>query len=485
MHRVGSCTFRTLRGSLLLTAALSLLAARAGEAQKEAYADPKEAKQELRDRLKAPPAPKPPPELVPMPALTWASEKLKKLPLGSARFSFGIEHRTRVEVWDNKFLGGGATITNGFTLFRHRVWMDADLHEHVRVFGMFQDAHKDGDIAPQARAHEDRADLLEGYLDLRKLFGQDLTLRVGRQPLVYGRQRLVGAFEWSNPGRRFDALKLMWKSPDQAWTADAFASKVVEIDAIHPDEMHSSEEFYGLYATNASLKPHRFDLYALYRSNEIKERDQEIVTLGFRAYGKGLFGGLDYEVEAAGQFGKTPVGADELDHRAAAAHAEVGWTFAPAWKPRIMAEFNYASGDKDPTDGENQTFNNLFPTNHLHYGYADFFNWSNQISVAAGFEAQPLSGMTVWSKAYWFRLAEEKDAWRNAGGVVLARDTTGRAGREVGFEFDVGTTVNVNRHLNVELGYALFDGGEFTGARRPPGQGETAQFFWAQAVLKF
>ncbi len=468
----------------VLIAALMLGAVHGAEAPTETYADPQAAKQELKARLKTP-APKPPAELVPLPELTWASEKLKQLPLGSARFSFGLEHRTRLEVWDNKFLGGGASLTNGFTLFRHRVWMEADLHKHVRVFGMFQDAHKDGDTQAQGRTHEDRADLLEGYLDLRKLFGQDLTLRVGRQPLVYGRQRLVGSFEWSNPGRRFDALKLMWKSSDQSWTADAFASKVVEVDAIHSNEMHSSEEFYGLYATNTSLKPLGFDLYALQRSNEIKGKDLEITTLGFRAYGKGLFGGLDYEVEAAGQLGQTVAGVIEQDHRAAAAHAEIGWTFSPAWKPRLMAEVNYASGDEDPTDGENQTFNNLFPTNHLHYGYADFFSWSNQLSLAVGFEVQPLTGISVWSKAYVFRLVEAKDAWRNAGGVVLARDPAGRSGRDVGFEFDVGTTVHVNRHLNVELGYALFDGGEFTGARRPPGQGETAQFFWAQAVIKF
>ena len=31
----------------------------------------------------------------------------------------------------------------------------------------------------------------------------------------------------------------------------------------------------------------------------------------------------------------------------------------------------------DPADGDTDTFQNLFPTNHKFYGYADFFAWQN------------------------------------------------------------------------------------------------------------
>ena len=39
-----------------------------------------------------------------------------------------------------------------------------------------------------------------------------LTLKVGRQILSYGDERLIGAFDWNNFGRTFDAVKLPWEA---------------------------------------------------------------------------------------------------------------------------------------------------------------------------------------------------------------------------------------------------------------------------------
>ncbi len=57
--------------------------------------------------------------------------------------------------------------------------------------------------------------------------------------------------------------------------------------------------------------------------------------------------------------------------------AIVGYTFDHAWRPRIGFEFDYASGDRDSTDNKRRTFDNLYPTNHLFYGYMDFVSLQN------------------------------------------------------------------------------------------------------------
>ncbi|MCW8134002.1 MAG: alginate export family protein, partial [Planctomycetota bacterium] len=310
----------------------------------------------------AKPAAKVAKELVPMPELTNAADPMKNLPIGPTKVSFTVENQTRLEIWDNKFLPNRRQYSNGVTYFRTRLSMDWDLHKHLRLFAQGQDARKDGDLRNQGRANENPHDLNELYLDLRKLFDEDLTIRVGRQPLVYGAQRLVGSFEWSNVGRRFDAVRVFWNSKDKHWSADAFASKVVVTNPEEVDEGHPTEEFYGLYLVNRSVKKHAFEFYGFYRTDdngrtmdELRRRgDLGIGTLGGRVYGKDLLGGLDYEVEGAGQFGEVA----EASHRAGAVHAEAGWTFKPKWKPRVMAEFNYASGDDDPTDGRSGAFNN-------------------------------------------------------------------------------------------------------------------------------
>ena len=51
------------------------------------------------------------------------------------------------------------------------------------------------------------------------------ALRVGRQELSFGEERLVGASNWSNVGRTFDAVRMIFNSP--GFRLDAFASSVV------------------------------------------------------------------------------------------------------------------------------------------------------------------------------------------------------------------------------------------------------------------
>ncbi|MCW8132541.1 MAG: alginate export family protein, partial [Planctomycetota bacterium] len=104
--------------------------------------------------------------------------------------------------------------------------------------------------------------------------------------------------------------------------------------------------------------------------------------------------------------------------------------------------------------------------------------------AAVGFTAQPATGVKVWAKGYWFWLAESRDAWRNAGGGVLGRDLTGRSGRDVGAELDVGINADLNKHLGLQAGYSLFSGGDFMESTRRTNDG-LSQFLYAQFKFKF
>jgi hypothetical protein len=68
-------------------------------------------------------------------------------------------------------------------------------------------------------------DLHQAYLTLGNHKEFPLSLKIGRQELIYGDERLVGAFGWNNIGRVFDAAKLRWQNP---WfAADFFTGRVV------------------------------------------------------------------------------------------------------------------------------------------------------------------------------------------------------------------------------------------------------------------
>src|SRR5947209_3086601 len=58
----------------------------------------------------------------------------------------------------------------------------------------------------------DSIDLHQGYVTLGNHKEFPLSLKVGRQELIYGEERLIGAFGWNNIGRSFDAAKVRWQN---------------------------------------------------------------------------------------------------------------------------------------------------------------------------------------------------------------------------------------------------------------------------------
>jgi hypothetical protein len=77
---------------------------------------------------------------------------------------------------------------------------------------------------------------------------------------------------------------------------------------------------------------------------------------------------LDYSVEMVGQTGS--VGTDTI--RAWAGHWMTGYTLPKIKKTtHIVAEYNYATGDKTAGDGKQETFDQLYPTGHDKLGLSD------------------------------------------------------------------------------------------------------------------
>ena len=80
------------------------------------------------------------------------------------------------------------------------------------------------------------------------------------------------------------------------------------------------------------------------------------------------------EAELAGQWGRW-AGDTVL---AWSLSIDGGFTFKEgAWSPRLGAGFDWASGDRDPTDGVVQTFDQLFPLGHKYFGFIDLLGRKN------------------------------------------------------------------------------------------------------------
>ncbi|MFN7139097.1 MAG: alginate export family protein, partial [Limisphaerales bacterium] len=334
-----------------------------------------------------------------------------------------------------------------------------------------------------------------------------LTAKVGRQELSYGDERLVGAFDWNNIGRVFDAGKIRAES-EWGW-ADAFVGRVVIPDRDGFNVSNDYDVFSGVYMSTRKFLPwQETQLYFLARNvgdgspgaigtglppwlTGASPRD--IYTLGMRVKSlPGKLNGWDYSAEVAGQLGNfsTSPAAPRLEHEAYAVHVGGGYTFADAFgKPRIGVEYNFASGDSDPTDDKHETFENLFPTNHKFYGYMDFVSWQNIHNVRLTTSIKPLAKLTLQADYHAFWLADNNDFFYQANGAPRAAGGYGinpGAGSYIGSEVNLVATYAIRPYANGQIGYGHFFAGEYVkNSLRPVGGAKDADFVYAQLVFNF
>ena len=302
-------------------------------------------------------------------------------------------------------------------------------------------------------------DLRMAYADVGAATGP-VTVRVGRQELVYGEQRLVGHVSWLNAARTFDGAKVTVRT--KAFSADAFATSVVRILDGAFDRSGSGNRFAGVYATTAKLLPQgSVEPYVLWRrdvglpAETSAAGDLSQTTLGVRVAGK-LPARLDYGVEMALQRGS--LGTDDV--RAWAGHWQLRRSLPGALGVKLTGEYNFASGDEDPADGVRGTFDQLYPTPHDKYGLADQIGWKNIRHARAGFEITPLRGLPITTNYHSWWLAEARDALYSAGNAVQARVAAGAASRHVGQEIDLQVSRALTPQMQLAAGYAHI----FTGA---------------------
>jgi len=407
---------------------------------------------------------------------------------GAAYVSFGGSARTRLETWNGFNFGAPPSARHNDTFVLGRILLHADLHlgENVRIFAEGISAMSGDRRLPGGRRVLDvnTLDAQNAFLDLRLPFADDasVTLRAGRQELLFGRQRLVSPLDWANTKRTFDGVCGIVSYA--GWTFHGFWTQPVPVRKYELSRGDSNSDFYGLHATGAlDLIDASLELYwyGLHRDdpvayNETSGRERRH-TLGSRLFGVIGESPFDYDVEGAYQFGEVGPG----DVSAFMVAAQVGYRFGDAWsRPRIFAGFDYASGDRS-TGGDVQTFNQLFPLGHAFLGWLDAIGRQNIMAFSTGVTFTPIQRLTVNLHGHYFLRARRDDALYNVGGGVSRPGSAGDS-REVGSEIDLLLQYQLNRQTSFLLGYSYFIPGDFI---KESGPSRSTGFFYAGAEFRF
>ncbi|MBK8267281.1 MAG: alginate export family protein [Planctomycetes bacterium] len=389
------------------------------------------------------------------------------------RLRLGGEIRFRMESETNRNFGARDPTNDTFLLYRELLHADFHYRNTFRIFVEGIDARVADRNLPQIPGMENTFDVHQAFADIRLLGEQTpLTLRIGRQEMIYGKERVIGKLDWMNEGRRFDGAKLMYASPkfdiDFFWVKPVFFmnkpfsnpwnTHINEGMNHKIDHWREEQNFYGIYSSYKGINDQVIDLYFLgfndrgfFTNANGRYGDLNVYTIGSRF--AGTAGNFDYDIEGGGQWGKWD--GDEV--HAWMFGSDAGYTFKNvSTTPRIGVGFDFATGDDTPRDGSHDTWNQLYPTGHAFLGYMDDVARANIISPNVNFSFKPVKDVTAKLTWYHFWLDSNLDALYNAGGVPIRRNVTGSSGNDVGDELDATVTWQIDVHSALLVGWSHF-----------------------------
>ncbi len=332
-------------------------------------------------------------------------------------------------------------------------------------------------------------------------------LKAGRFTMDVGSRRFIARNRFRNAINAFTGIDWQWTDDNGQQVRVFYTLPVQRLpgefsrrkrNRTQGDDQDTEVSFWGLFyqLPKESLTSWQSQAELFYfglNENDVHDRptrNRDIHTLGGRIYKKKTLNQFDYQIEAALQFGKSRASAaesdrDDLDHLAYFGRAELGYSFNSTWLPRLIAQFDYASGDDNPNDNDNNRFDSLFGVRRFDFGplgiYGPFAR-ANVISPGLRLELTPTHSTSIFiaHRGYW--LASDKDAWT----VARVRDPEGDSGHYVGQQTEVRFRWDiVPNSLRWELGAAYIFKGEFANNAPNANDEGDSNFLYSQFQFSF
>lgn len=294
-----------------------------------------------------------------------------------------------------------------------------------------------------------------------------VTFEVGRFSRDYGNGRLIARPPYGNVSNSQDGAVL--GITGKGWSVQTLAGRPViyTYPGLRFDDRFRKARFGGVYATSSRIPHLGLDGYVLRLNdgtNFPAATRRRINTAGGRVFGTlGAGRRIDYENETVAQWGAL----GPLAHRAWFEHAQVGyaWPKAPL-APHLIAIYDHASGDADPTDARSGAFDTLYGRSRFELGPTGIFGLvarSNLVSPGIWLITTPIRPVEFSVQHRWNRLDQARDRWRPIGLV----DPSGRSGTDIGTQTDFRLRYRWRRHLELDSAVVYFHDGAFVRARKP------------------
>ena len=373
--------------------------------------------------------------------------------------TLGGELRERFESAHDANFGIGAP-DNSYWLQRITLLGDLHLGERVRFFVEGISGIVEGQSQPAPAVQKDPIDLQFAFVDVLPYLTDDerLTLRAGRFGLSLGSGRLVATRAAPNIPFKFDGFESIYDRP--LWHVTTFFTRpVIEYtDRLSSDDY--STEFWGLYVTHWFDDAHKdgLDMYYLGIASEQGRYASGGGNEHRHSFGLRWFGEMnqwDWNAEGVvqtGDFGNQTI-------LAWTASLDSGYTWDASWQPRLGLKADIASGDQNPTNGPQGTFDALYFKSG-YFNDASLIRPANIIDVHPNFSANLTHALSVngGGDVFW-RYSRNDAIYAPPGFIAVPALSTASA--FVGTAADVNLEWRIQRHLSFLASYVHFFSGEY------------------------
>ena len=375
--------------------------------------------------------------------------------------AFEVEERLRFEGYrDGTFLPG-----NNDNYFLNRLRLQTDLRPTawMRFSVQAQDSRPIYQKPPYGPPNENRWDLKLAYAELGNPERHWISVRVGRQLINYN-NTIMASSEWRNQGRSYDAV--VTNLQKGRFHLGVFAASAMVPLASGISHHQQGNNIYGIYGRFSSVIPYSdLEPFILWHVQPSVTIDAAVSNSrgkqNLRAYGVRWKGQLHsaFEYSAEGVVENGTQGSEPI--RAWATTDGVAYQKESWWGlPRAFAQFDYASGSKNPSAGVHRTFDAIYSTSHDRFGITDILGWQNIQAFRAGGTVSPHHRWTITAQFLDFRLAQQNDALYNNSGTSIGHGPA-TFGKHIGDEADIYSWYEINRHFNFGAGYGRLGAGNF------------------------
>lgn len=303
-------------------------------------------------------------------------------PVMKAQFTLNGEYRPRAE-----YRHGFKTMVseNDKAAFQisQRTRLHAGYTYQTLKFGLtLQDIRLWGET-PQLNAVSNRFMLHQAWAEWA--FAKNLSLKMGRQELVYDDARIFGNVDWAQQARAHDLVLLKYEKDFKLHAGLAFNQ---QFDQLLTTNYDLTSNYKSLQFIWFNKKIDKLSVSALFLNNGMEMKYIEEGVDKFKTMYSQTFGThLNYKADKLGLYANAyyTTGKDITDRKLGAYNLMLGVDYAldKEWSFGAGVEVLSGTSQKEKMDNPsyvNKSFNPFYGTNHKFNGFMDYFYVGNHLN---------------------------------------------------------------------------------------------------------